>query len=141
MRGTGSTRTATRWRFSETAVALLALASACARPEFKATPGQPRLDTDEARQALAREIRPHCARLGPGGATGEARLSLYVGTDGGVQIARVVTSTGDRQLDEIIGAVAARLQLPARAEAMPNGGARLGYSCSGDTVIATIDLS
>lgn len=158
MTGTASIRMATRWSSSEHCVralvpalsfALIALASACVTSQsshFVPTPGEARLTTDEARDALDLLLAPECARLVTDRReTAEARVALEVDRSGTVQRSRIARSTGDERIDQIIGAVTARLQFEAPAGefrgATAPGNLRVGYSCSAaGAAVATLQV-
>ena len=151
MRGTGSIRTATRWRWCERR-ALLAgvvlLGAACVKPlvssEFETDPRAQRMTADEARDFLSSALGPECARLARANATptGEARVSVEVTPSGDVVKSRLTQRTGDARIDELFGTTASRMKFDANAtqSAAYTGRLRMGYSCNGETGIGTIDL-
>lgn len=151
MNGTGSTRTAMRWRSSETAACALALLLAvagCVKPivsgDFEPGDSPTRLNADEARDYLSTALRPECARLQQAGATptGEARVSVTVAQNGDVVRSRLTQRTGDARIDELFGATAARMKFDADPPrpAEYTGRLRMGYSCSGSMAVGTIEL-
>lgn len=158
MPGTGSTRTATRWCSSDArrlaararlavSGALLWAAAGCVASTttaFVPTPGQPRLTVDDARDEIDAFLRAECPRLvQEGRPSQEARVSVEVDGSGNVASARLTTSTGDARLDKIFGGVAARLHFQSSGEMTgptEAGRLRMGYSCSGQAAVSTIQL-
>ena len=152
MRGTGSTRTATRWSCSDAGRALLAvlalavLGGCVTRTErfYVPTEGAPRLDQNAVRAESERFVRAECPRLLAGGssATGAATLRLSVAADGAVREARVERPSSDAQLDGIFGALAAQLELPPLTATEGDWVARvrMGYSCAPGTAVATFEV-
>ena len=154
MPATGSTRTATRWSSSRARLAapLLALAlfaAACVTTTSTAyvpTPGQARLSLDEARDAIDALLRAECPRLmQEGKPTQEARVTVDVDAEGDVRQARLTSSTGDAAMDRVFGGTAARLhfQKPAPGDLKgptAPGHMRMGYSCSAQAAVVTIQL-
>ena len=150
MRGTGSTRTATRcWCCSALGGLLLAVAAAgCVKPlvssDFEPPMNVARLSADEARDYLSTALRPECARLTGAGAipAGEARVSVTVAQGGDVLRSRLTQRTGDARIDELFGTTAARLRFDADAArpASYTGRLRMGYSCAGNAAVGTIEL-
>jgi TonB family protein len=153
MPATDSIRTATRWSSSETTrralgAALLLLAGAgCVTTTTTAyvpTPGQPHLTTDDARDEIDALLRAECPRLVKAGKpSGETRVSVDVDGSGNVSGARLQTSSGDEQMDKIFGGTAARLHFQTSGEssgATTSGRLRMGWSCSGDAAVTTIQL-
>ena len=149
MKGTGSTRTATRWCWPERrALAVALLLAACVKPlvssDFEADPRAARMTADEARDFLSTALGPECARLARANATptGEARVSVQVTPAGDVVKSHLTQRTGDARIDELFGTTAARMKFDANASAtgVYPGRMRMGYSCNGETGIGTIDL-
>ena len=152
MPATDSIRTATRWSSSETTRlalgALLLLAGAgCVTTTSTAyvpTPGQPHLTTDDARDQIEALLRAECPRLLKADKpSGESHLSVDVDASGNVSGARLQTSSGDEEMDKIFGGTAARLHFQTSGEsssATTTGRLRMGWSCSGDAAVATIQL-
>jgi outer membrane biosynthesis protein TonB len=108
------------------------------------SPGEPRVTTDEARDQLDELLRIECPRLMQAGRESRvARLDLDVDREGHVLRSRIGTSTGDDRVDAMFGAVAAKLQLAPPTEMkndVDTGHVRMGYSCSANAAVATIDL-
>ena len=161
MPDTGSTRTATPWCSSEAGrlvvsgrrarvalAGLLLLAGAgCVTTTTTAylpTPGQPRLTVDDARDEIDALLRAECPRLVQEGKPSQvAHVTVDVNSAGDVASARLPTSSGDEQMDKIFGGVAARLHFQASGEMKgptAPGRLRMGYSCSGQAAVATIEL-
>lgn len=149
MKGTGSTRTATRcWCCSALGVAVLALAAGCVKPivssDFEPPMNATRLSADEARDYLSTALRPECARLSGAGAipAGEARVSVTVAQGGDVLRSRLTQRTGDARIDELFGTTAARMRFDpdAARPASYTGRLRMGYSCAADGAVGTIEL-
>ena len=157
MPNTGSTRTATRWRSCEplgrsaaagaTLMLMLLAAAGCVTTTTTAyvpTPGQPRLSVDDARDEIDAVLRAECPRLVQAGRPSqEARVSVDVDASGNVSSARLQTSSGDEQMDRIFGATAARLHFQTSGDAQGTttaGRLRMGYSCSGNAAVTTIQL-
>jgi TonB family protein len=151
MADTGSIRMATRWWSSSRAeiarrsavVAVLlcgiALASSCtSRRSYTADGTLPRLDTDEARRELETALQSECPRLASRGGTGEARLLLDLASDNTVSRARISKSSGDERVDAAFGSTAARMHFERPAS--NSGAIRMGYSCTTDAVVVTIQV-
>ena len=142
MRGTASTRMATRWRWCS----LVAVAAACTTTQQYYLPSedQPRLTTDLMRDRGHNIVRAECPRLlgVRQGVTGVAHIRVDVAADGAVRRATIAHSSGDERMDEIFGGLAAQLKVdpPAAAgsETVP-GTLKLGYSCSPTTGTITIE--
>jgi outer membrane biosynthesis protein TonB len=158
MAATGSTRTATRWSSCEATPrsprrssfllgAALLLAAGCVATTTTAyvpTAGQPRLTTDDARDEIDALLRAECPRLVKAGKpSGESHVSVDVDASGNVSAARLQTSSGDEEMDKIFGGTAARLHFQTTGEsssATTSGRLRMGWSCSGDAAVTTIQL-
>lgn len=164
MRGTGSTRTATRWwwysgrreaasgkrvRVSLAApLCLLALGGCVTQTSsyFVPTPGQPRLTSDDARDQLDAVLRAECPRLlGESKPSGAANVGVDLDRSGDVVRARITQSSSDAQMDKVFGAVAARMHFaaPPAADVRNDtvaGRLRMGYSCSKDAAVATVEI-
>ena len=146
MRDTGSTRMATRWRWSSTLGAAL-LCAACVHSTatyYVPTEDRPRLDTNQLRDQADLFLRTECPRLIEAGKPGgEASIKLAVSRSGEVTRAEVTRSSGDETIDGIFGPLAAQLQLSAppdmRGDEMT---ARLGmgYACSGTAAVTTVRI-
>ena len=157
MRATGSTPTAMRWRSSEWRGGLLllahlvlgGLATACTpRVTTFYTPseGESRVSTDELRAEGDRVLAIECPRLLGAGQSATAEAAIVVDVDrasGAVSRARVERGTGDARIDDIFGALAARLQFDPPSEAKQptvSGRIGVGYSCSPQAAVTTLRL-
>ena len=164
MRGTGSTRTATRWRSSSgwrwavgggrvlvslaAPLCLLALGGCVTQTSsyFLPTPGQPRLTSDDARDQLDAVLRAECPRLlGESKPSGAANVGVDLDRSGDVVRARITQSSSDAQMDKVFGAVAARMHFaaPPAAEVKNDtvaGRLRMGYACSKDAAVGTVEI-
>ena len=126
----------------------LLLLSACVKSlvpgEFEADPRSARMNADEARDFLSSALGPECARLARENATptGEARVTVQVAPTGEVLKSRLTQRSGDARIDELFGTTAARMKFDANPShaAAYTGRMRMGYSCSGETGVGTIDL-
>ena len=145
---TGSTRMAMRWswcRALSIAATLIAL-GACMRSTAKyyvPTAGDARLDENELRVEADRMLRVECERLrgGKSSVSGEGTFVLDVSSTGSVQRVKVSRSTGDAALDDIFGALSARLDVEP---AEPKAGSirmRASYFCEPDKAITTIEMT
>ena len=133
------------WRLS-LRVALAAVAAACVTTTTKyylPSEGEDRLSTDEVRERADDLLRVECPRLlgGATAATGTARLTVDVGADGAVTRARVRTSSGDQRVDDMFGALAARLQVDAPERGPTTARITMGYSCAPNEAVTTVQLN
>ena len=148
MKVTGSFRTATRWSSSSVlAIAFALLAgAACFQSTSKyyvPTAGDSRLDENELRVEAEQLLRVECERLkgGKSSVSGEGTFVLDVSATGSVQRVKVSKSTGDSELDDIFGALSARLDVGA---AEPKAGSirmRASYFCEPDKSLVTIEMT
>jgi hypothetical protein len=108
--------------------------------------GEPRLGTDELRAEGDRLLAIECPRLlgRSQSATAEARLAIDVDrSSGAVSRARLTRSTGDSRIDDLFGALAARLQFDPPADAKGTTVSEtigVGYSCSPQAAVTTLQL-
>lgn len=151
---TDSTPTAMRWWCSDArrrrslalACMLTLPAGACTRyTEYEIPGGEARMSLDELRQEADMMLRAHCPRLmGTGAsATGEASVRLVVARDGAVRRSRVTRSSGDEQVDQMFGTLAAHLQFSPQPDMRGNGmNATMlaGYSCGADLATSTVNV-
>jgi hypothetical protein len=147
MPGTVSIRTATRWSLSRTfaLVAIGVTLAACMHSTasyYVPTAGEDRLDENELRVEADRLLSVECERLltGKTSVSGEGTFVLDFSPTGDVQRSRVSKTTGDKELNDIFGALSAKLHVDA---AEPKAGSlrmRAGYICEGDKAITTIEL-
>jgi len=147
MRVTASIRSAMRWS-SSSIVLLVVAATACTTTSkfYIPTEGEPRLTTNALRDQSDELVKLQCPRLLNGGSTamGEARIIVEFDRSGEVQKSRVTRSSGDQPMDDIFGALTARLKGDP-----PDGmkGDRvehpvyIGYSCSPQTGATTLNMS
>ena len=142
MRGTASTRMATRWWSCSLALAVVACTTT--QQYYLPSDDQPRLTTDLMRDRGHNIVRAECPRLlgvRPT-ATGVAHIRVDVAPDGAVRRAMIAHSSGDERMDEIFGGLAAQLKVdpPANVtgETIP-GTLKLGYSCSPTTGTITVE--
>src|SRR5919199_1707600 len=139
MRGTGFSRTATRWRsFSGVVIAAWAVGCTVSTTKFYVpSNAQSRLSLEQLRTRAGALLAVECPRLlaGRPSAFGETDLTIDLNRDGSVLRAHVDRSSGDARIDDIFGALAAQLQLDRPSTSSSKGhGARqrigIGYSCS-----------
>ena len=170
MKGTGSIPTATRCSSADDArrdeprraasrgftlamvllaIALVLAPLACVKPmianDYEAAYRAVRLTAQEARDTLSSALRTECPRLAREGKspTGEARVTVDVAGNGEVRRSRLTTRTEDSRVNELFGAVSARMKFdpPPDAGDGYTGRMRMGYSCaSPDIAVGTIDL-
>jgi hypothetical protein len=156
MRATGSTPTATPWRWSERAsraravagrlVALLALAAlaGCVSSQtryYVPTEGQPRLGTNDVKDQAEVMLRAECPRLlqGAPSALGEAHLVVDVDGGGKVARARIAKSSGDERVDAMFAGLLAQLEVDAPESGKARSSrVRMGYSCSPEQAVVTV---
>ena len=156
MRGTGSTRTAMRWRCCERRVPgagnrllvlplAMLLLGACVTStsrSFVPDASRERFSLAEAQDALDQLVAAECPRLmGAQRDLGEARITVDV--DGGGQVTKSTLSKafGDERMDQIFGGVAAQMRFDAPSDGTPKTGRmRVGYACSPTARAATIEL-
>lgn len=146
MRGTGSIRTATPWRFCSAAL-VVALAGCIHQTTTYYTPtaGEARLSQDELRDQSDDMLKIECPRLmgTSKSATGEARIRVEYDKGGAVQRAQITRSSGDNQIDTVWGALAARLQFDPQAgqtEDLKPALLTFGYSCSPTAAVTTLHI-
>lgn len=151
MQGTGSIRTATRWRSSSALVLLLALLlGGCVTSTttfYVPTAGQPRLSEREVRARGEALVGVACPRLlqTKNPAAGAAAMTIDLGGDGAVARAAIDRSSGDVQLDDLFGALVAQLQLPADSSARHGQTTRrkatVGFSCAPTAPALTLEIA
>lgn len=126
------------------ALALGGCVNAIVSGDFEPAYNVARLDADAARDHLSGALAPECRRLQQAGAvpTGEARVTVQVTPGGDVLRARLTQRTGDARIDELFGTTAARMKFEPNPShpAAYTGRLRMGYSCSGDQAVGTIEL-
>jgi hypothetical protein len=148
MRGTGSSRTATRWR-SFSGVVIAACVAGCTVSTTKfyvPTRGQSRLSVDQLRTRAGALLTVECPRLlgGRPSAFGETDFTMDVDKGGAVLRAHVDRSSGDARIDDIFGALAAQLQVDRPGSSSEYGAHQrigIGYSCSATEADATVQMN
>lgn len=144
MRNTDSIRSAMRWSLCSTAF----IAAACTTTTryYVPTQGESRLTPSALRDQGEPLLGTQCPRLLNGGrfATGQARIITDLDRSGAVQRARVTRSSGDKAMDDIFGALVARLQVDP-----PTGMTKdvaehpiyIGYSCAPENSAITLNIT
>lgn len=152
MPGTGSTRTAMRWPSSSIfmvgALGVVLAAGACMHSVSKyyvPTAGEPRLTATDLRDQADQLLGVECQRLlkGDSIATGVAQYLVEVNRGGEVTRADLRKSSGDAKIDDIFGAMAARLQFqpPANMKGdSDDGRIEIGYSCAPNIAVSTFHI-
>ena len=148
MKATVSIRTATQWSWSSAAAfaVLLLFAGGCMHATAKyyvPTAGDSRLDENELRVEAESLLRVECDRLkgGKASVSGEGTYVLDVSPTGSVQRVKVSHSTGDAALDDIFGALSARLDLGSVEGKAGGIRMRASYFCEQDKAITTIEMT
>ena len=144
MSAIASTPTAMRWR-SCRALLLAATLDACVttkRTFYVPPAGADRITAEELREHANEVLHIECPRLLGDriSASGEADLTLEVASDGAVSRVRLDGSSGDARLDDVLGGLAATLQLEPVKRARRREGVRLSisYSCMPGAVAAAV---
>lgn len=147
MPGTGSIRTATRWSWCRalTLTAVAAALAACVHATssyYVPTAGEERLDENELRVEADRLLSVECERLlaGKASVSGEGTFVLDFSPTGDVQRSRVSRTTGDKELNDIFGALSAKLHVDPAEQKAGSLRMRAGYVCEADKAITTIEL-
>ncbi len=145
---TGSTRMAMRWSWSSALAAVLmaVLTQGCMHSTsryYVPTAGDTRLHESEMRGEADQLLGVECERLkgGKTSVSGEGTFVLDVSATGSVQRVRVSRSTGDAALDDIFGALSARLDMEPLVQKAGSLRMRASYFCEPDKAITTIELS
>ena len=147
MRVIDSIRMATRWSSFRALILALGLiaASACVRTSkyYVPTAGDSRLDEYEFRSQADQLMRVECERLKAGkpSVSGEGTFVLEVAGTGSVQRVKIMRSTGDASLDDIFGALAARLDLQSADGKAGHTRMRASYFCEPDKAVTTIEMT
>jgi len=138
---------AMRWSWSRIlAAALVAwLTQGCMHSTAKyyvPTAGDSRLHESEMRGEADQLLRLECERLkgGKTSVSGEGTFVLDVSATGSVQRVNVSRSTGDAALDDIFGALSARLDMEPLVQKAGSLRMRASYFCEPDKAITTIEL-
>ena len=144
MRSTDSIRSAMRWSFCSA----LAIAAACTTTSryYVPTEGEPRLTPNEVRDQSDALLSTQCPRLMGNGrsATGEARIMVELDRSGVVHKAQVTRSSGDQAMDDIFGALVARLQVDPPTGMSGDRGEHpiyIGYSCAPENNAITLNIT
>ena len=147
MPATGSIPMAMRWSWSRAfaLIAVVATLSACVRSTssyYVPSAGDNRLDENELRVEADRILSVECDRLrgSKASVSGEGTYVLEFAANGDVQRSRVSRSTQDKALDDIFGALSAKLHVDP---AEPKAGSlrmRASYFCEPDKAITTIEM-
>lgn len=147
MPATAFTRMAMRWSWSRAFVLALSLGvvAGCMSSTAKyyvPTAGDSRLDENELRSEADALLRVECERLKAGKASvsGEGTFVLEFSPTGSVQRVKVSRSTGDAGLDDIFGALSARLDVEAAEQKAGSLRMRASYFCEPDKAITTIEM-
>jgi TonB family protein len=124
------------------------LTAACTTTQtfYVPTEGDPRLTTAQMKDQSDGFLRTQCPRLldGHPSATGEARIMAEIDRSGAVQRARVVRTSGDEAMDNIFGALVARLQFDPPSNMNGETGTHpiyVGYSCSPTVSVTTLNIT
>ena len=147
MPGTVFIRMAMRWSLSRTfvLVAFAVTLSACMRSTssyYVPTAGEDRLDENELRVEADKLLSVECDRLlvGKTSVSGEGTFVLDFAATGDVQRSRVSKTTGDKELNDIFGALSAKLHVDPAEQKAGSLRMRAGYVCEADKAITTIEL-
>jgi hypothetical protein len=133
-----------RWRYCS-ALLIAAALGACAttKKTFYLPPaGADRITEEELHEHANEVLHIECPRLLSDriSVSGEADLTLDVAEEGAVSRVRLDDSSGDARLDDILGGLAATLQLEPAARARRRESVRLsiGYACTPGAVAASV---
>ena len=128
----------------------LALVSACVtqtQSYFVPTPGQSRFTTDDARDEIDAVLRAECPRLlAASPPSGAASVSVDLAGSGDVQRAHITQPSSDARMDQVFGAVAARMHFKApdaaamKGQPTVEGRLRMGFSCAKDAAVGTVEI-
>lgn len=140
---TDSTRMATQWRFSRTAL-LLALAGCMTSSQrsFLPDPNSVRLSPDDWRTRATALLEAECPRLMGSGrsALGEAGFEVMLGPGGTVREAVLTRPSNDERIDQMFGGLTAQLVF-ASASGGDRAPVTAGYSCAPNAAVATLELN
>ena len=147
MPATGSIPMATRWSLSSALALTLVAATltACVHSTssyYVPSAGEARLDENEVRVEADRILSVECDRLRAGktSTSGEGTFVLEFAANGDVTRSRVSKSTRDKALDDVFGALSAKMHVDP---AEPKAGSmrmRASYFCEPDKAITTIEM-
>lgn len=144
MRNTDFFRSGMRWWFCSA----LAAVAACTTTTRYYVPseGEPRLTPAEVRDQSDALLAMQCPRLmgNSRAALGEARIIVELDRSGAVHRARVTRSSGDEAMDDIFGALIARLQVDPPTGMNGDRGEHpvyIGYSCAPEANATTLNIT
>ncbi len=124
--------------------AAVLIAAGCVRSAYQPPEDPERLTVEAATDRLDIEVEKECPRLRAAEReSGVAEFLLELHASGDVSRSRLRLSSGDRRMDDIFGAVTARMQFvpPADAGGQPyEGRIRAGFSCAANTASSTLEL-
>jgi hypothetical protein len=108
--------------------------------------GEPRLTPSALRDQGDPLLELQCPRLLNGGrvATGQARIIAELDRSGAVRRARITRSSGDQPMDDIFGALVARLQVDPPTGMSGETGEHpifIGYSCGPENSAITLNIT
>ena len=147
MRSTDSIPSAMRWSFCSLGlVAAIGAACTTTRTYYVPTEGDARLTTLDMKDRSDAMLRSQCPRLldGNRSATGEARIMAEIDRAGAVRRARIVRTSGDKAMDDIFGALVARLQFDPPSNMSGETGTHplyIGWSCSPEFAVTTLNIT
>lgn len=144
MRSIGSFRSVMRWSFCSAIMA----AGACTTTTRYYVPseGEPRLTSNELRDQSDALLDTQCPRLlgNDRVAMGEARIIVELDRSGTVHRARVTRTSGDQAMDDIFGALVARLKVDPPTGMNGDRGEHpiyIGYSCAPEVNAVTLNIT
>ena len=145
MPSTDFIRLATRWSLCS-AIVVVTVGCTTTTRYYVPTAGEPRLTPNEVRDQGEPLLSIQCPRLLDGGrsATGQARIMTELDRSGAVQRARVTRSSGDKTMDDIFGALIARLKVDPPTGMTKDVGEHpiyIGYSCSPEMSAITLNIT
>jgi TonB family protein len=142
MLNTASIRSAMRWSLCSA----IAIACTTTTRYYVPSEGESRLTPNEVRDQSDALLSTQCPRLMGTSrvATGEARIIVDLNRSGAVQRARVTRTSGDKAMDDIFGALIARLQVDPPTGMNGDTGEHpiyIGYSCSPEANAITLNIT
>jgi hypothetical protein len=147
MPATGSIPMATRWSSSSLlARALVAMSLvACVHSTssfYVPTAGEARLDENDVRVEADRLLSVECDRLraGKSSTSGEGTYVLDFAANGDVTRSRLSKSTRDKELDDIFGALSAKMHVEPAEQKAGSLRMRASYYCEPDKAVTTIEM-
>jgi len=146
MLSTVSIRSAMRWSLCSALAVGAAAACTTTTRYYVPSSGASRLTSNEVRDASEPLLNTQCPRLlnGERFATGQARIITTLDRSGEVQRARVTRSSGDQAMDDIFGALVARLKVDPPTGMSGSTGEHpiyIGYSCSPEMSAVTLNIT